>query len=414
MRVLYVAHRINAVDGSAVHCRAFVEHVRRLGHEVETFPRLKTAAGSAEGQGDSLWKRVRNGLGKLSHKKVVYFFERFLQRENEAVLAVDGIMDSLLETIQMMRIVRRFRPDVIVYRYATFRFAPSWISAMYGIPLVAEVNHLRTVEAQFFNKDEVGAFTRVVEKKAINGFGYKFCVSERMKYFIEKYCGTSEITIVPNGVDHRRFDIRLYSKESVKRELGLSGKTVLGYVGSYQPWHGVDIALRVMELLAAHDENYHLLLVGSGLAYSDIQLEIRRKGLESCVTQVGKVPHEEIPQYMACFDYALMSYPEIKDFHGSPLKMFEYMSMSIPVVATSIGQLGEILTHGQTGYLVSPPTPENFVHVILDSGSQEVRPETVGRNARKLVEEQYSWLANARSVMRLCERAVNGAAAPLS
>jgi glycosyltransferase involved in cell wall biosynthesis len=406
LRLLYVAHRINASDGSGVHCRAFVENARRLGHEVETFPQVEDfAKGSSQGD-DSFWERIGYYFGKLSHKKVIYFLERIMKHENEIVFLIDGMIDSLREFLLLIKIVHQFSPDVILYRDVTFRFSPYWISKIYRIPLVVEVNFLRSVETKLFDKqNKISLITRWAEKTAMRSGKFKFCVSKEMKHFIEKYCEASEVAIIPNGVDTNKFDINSFDKKSIKDRLNLTGKKVLGYVGSYQPWHGVDIALRVIEILSARNEGYHLLLIGNGWGYSAIRNEIISKNLGSVVTQLDKIPHEDIARYMASFDYALMSYPDIKDFHGSPLKLFEYMAMSIPVVATNIGQLGEIISHGHTGYLVYPPTPENFSQAIINADSIETDREKIGLNTRELMEEKYSWLSNAKSVVSLCERA---------
>jgi len=204
-------------------------------------------------------------------------------------------------------------------------------------------------------------------------------------------------------VDTNKFDPEKYDKQLMKKKLGLREKTILGYVGSYKTWHGVDIAIRTIEMMAKTTKmSYHLLLIGNGEGFDRIKAQIEEKNLTSGVTQIDSVAHEEIPQYIACFDYALMSYPDMKSFHGSPLKMFEYMAMGIPVVATAVGQIKEILRHRETGILVYPPTPENYVKAILDADQDPERLRRIGTSARRLIVEKYSWLKNAEKIIEVC------------
>jgi Glycosyltransferase len=189
-------------------------------------------------------------------------------------------------------------------------------------------------------------------------------VSKPLKQFIDTEANEVKTVVIPNGVDTVKFDPYRFDKQAIKRRLGLEEKKVLGYVGSYKPWHGIDMSLAIIELLSRLDERYHLVLIGEGPCYQQITDKIKEKVIGKYVTQFRYVPHPQIPEYIACFDYALMSYPDLRPFYFSPLKMFEYMAMSLVVAATDIGQIGEIIENGHTGLLIYPPTPDNFVEVI--------------------------------------------------
>ena len=101
-----------------------------------------------------------------------------------------------------------------------------------------------------------------------------------------------------------------------------------------------------------------------------------------------------------------MTYPEIDGFYFSPLKMFEYLAMGIPVVTTDIGQIGEVIRDGETGALVFPPTVENFVAAIGNVVRRSERIAAMKCACRRLATEQFSWTDNARAVIDLCRETV--------
>jgi len=404
MKILYIAYRINAPDGSAIHCREFVRNIRQLGHEIQTFPPIKENARNPSIDSKKVSKNFFYYLKKINHRTIVYYLQRLIGRESEFLLMTSGLIDSVLHYCALRGIRNRYMPDIIIYRNQMFQFAPFWLSKRFKIPILLELNALRSTEATIINKqNQITAITRWAERMAIQSADTLFCVSKQVKHYLGNFRQGSEIYVIPNGVDTNKFDPGKYDKQLMKEKLGLRGKTILGYVGSYKTWHGVDIAIRIIEMMAKTTKtSYHLLLIGNGEGFDSIKAQIEEKNLTSDVTQIDSIAHEEIPQYIACFDYALMSYPDMKSFHGSPLKMFEYMAMGIPVVATAVGQIKEIVRQGETGILVYPPTPENYVKAIFDADQDPERLRRIGTSARRLIVEEYSWLKNAEKIIEVC------------
>jgi glycosyltransferase involved in cell wall biosynthesis len=373
-----------------------------MGHEIETFPPMKDSP------------RINNNNGQKNDKNLIYYIKKvnletllyFLHQSNgyisEWVMLMEGLVGSCKNHRALKTLVVKFEPDVIIYRYEAFNFAPYWASAAYGIPLLGEINSLRSMEARLWDtRNKVTFVTRSCERKSIRSFDSLFCVSEAVQEVVDHHVGPSKSCVIPNGVDTGKFDPGRYDKERSKAKLNVSGKTVLGYVGAYKSWHGLETSLEVIERLSKHDESFHLLLIGCGDEYARIGRLVAEKQLTAFVTQTGQVSHQMIPEYIAAFDYALMTYPEMEPFHFSPLKMFEYMAMGVPVISTDIGQIGRIITHGSTGILVSPPTADNFVRGVFQARDRIVE---IGDNARKLMMDQYSWRANGERILEICEQ----------
>lgn len=401
MRLLYVSSRLNARDGSAVHGREFINGVMQLGHQIVTIPPLDAAStGATEDRGKA---RQRGLMQRLRFRTALWYLKQTNIYVRDAINLLTGVVNSARQFRELRGVVRSFAPEVIVYRQHLFDFAPLWVARTCNVPLVVEVNSFRALEGKFRGaKGKVTALVRWAEMQPVQYADYLFSVSRPIKDYIDRICEVRKATVIPNGVDVSKFDPARFDRDAMRRELGLCGKTVLGYVGSYKVWHGLDTTLDVIDTLTRKDARYHLVLIGQGKCSEEVRCEVSRRGLTQAVTQIATVEHEDIPRHIAAFDYALMTYPQTEDFYFSPLKMFEYLAMGIPVVATRVGQIGEILTHDETGILVDPPRAENFVEAIEHAEKNLDQVRAVGANARRLAVEQYSWQANAEKVIAVC------------
>jgi glycosyltransferase involved in cell wall biosynthesis len=120
------------------------------------------------------------------------------------------------------------------------------------------------------------------------------------------------------------------------------------------------------------------------------------------VTFTGSLAHELVPRYMDAADLCLSPHIPFADgteFFGSPTKIFEYMAMAKAIIASNLGQIGQVLTHDQTAWLVSPGSVDE-----LAAGLKHLveHPETLarlGRNAREAVLSRYTWQRNAQAVL---------------
>jgi glycosyltransferase involved in cell wall biosynthesis len=180
--------------------------------------------------------------------------------------------------------------------------------------------------------------------------------------------------------------------------LKLDGRFVVGFVGSFKAWHGVDFLLKAFVRLYVEDGSFHLLLVGDGPMRAALEEETRRLGLQEAVTFVGSVPHEEVPQYLAVMDVAVAPYPALEDFYFSPLKLYEYMASSRAIVASRIGQVAEVVADGLTGLLYKAGDSEGFIQCIRQLRSDESLRRELGKNAR-IACSKNTWSRNAARVV---------------
>ena len=127
---------------------------------------------------------------------------------------------------------------------------------------------------------------------------------------------------------------------------------------------------------------------------------------EICTIRPGYVPYEEMPEYLAAMDLVVAPYPRIEPFYFSPLKIFEAMAMGKPVLASAQGQIGEPITDGLNGLLYTPGDKSSFLQKMNLLIEDETLRENLGREARKTIEQNYTWQRNAQSVVHICRRLV--------
>jgi len=147
------------------------------------------------------------------------------------------------------------------------------------------------------------------------------------------------------------------------------------------------------------DRELHLLLVGDGPAKEALEAHAARLGVRERCTITGIVKREELTGYLAAFDIALQ--PSVVAY-ASPLKLFEYLAMGLPVVAPGTPNIREILTDGASGLLFDPDDPASFKSAALRLCEDDELRARLGRDARQLILDRgFTWESNARRVVRL-------------
>src|SRR5262249_53598361 len=148
---------------------------------------------------------------------------------------------------------------------------------------------------------------------------------------------------------------------SVRERLGLAGATVVGFIGTFGPWHGAEILSRAFAaLLSAHPElrpRLRLLMIGDGARMAAVRAIVDESGVGDAVVFTGLVPQDEGPRYLAACDVLASPHvpnPDGTPFFGSPTKLFEYMAMGKAIVASNLDQIGEVLHHDRDAWLVPP------------------------------------------------------------
>jgi glycosyltransferase involved in cell wall biosynthesis len=208
---------------------------------------------------------------------------------------------------------------------------------------------------------------------------------------------------VPNAVDAELF-AEAPRGDRARQRYGLEGRRVIGYLGSFQPWHHLGGLLSAFASLVRDDPSLHLFLVGDGPARGATAERASALGVADSVTFAGHVHHSDAPGVMGAMDIAVVPYAEADDFYFSPLKLFECMAAGCPTVAAAIGQIGEVVEHGRTGWLYPAGDDAALAGALeLLLGDPE-RARAIGAAGRAEVLSSYSWDAVAYRVENMARQ----------
>ena len=209
-------------------------------------------------------------------------------------------------------------------------------------------------------------------------------VSRQLAHLLEQHpSARGKVYVVPNAVNPDRF-------VDVVPAIPKNGEFVIGYIGVLKARHGLTTLIETFTLVAQQTPAAQLLIVGDGPEREYLDREIAARGLTDRVQFTGSIAPELVPAYLASMDVALAPYPPLAQFYSSPLKVYEYMAAGLPVVATRIGQIEEIIEHGETGILIRPGDASGMAQAITELAASVDLRTRLGQAARQTVQE-HTW-----------------------
>lgn len=299
------------------------------------------------------------------------------------------------------QVVHEWQPDVLhAHSPALNGLAALRVAEKTGLPLVYEIR-------AFWEDAAVGNgtgkensprywLTRQLENHVVTGADAVAVICEGLRSdLIGRGVKPDKITVSPNGVDLELFGEPPARDESLLAELGLTGKPVLGFIGSFYDYEGLDDLIDALPILQAFHPDVHLLLVGGGPMEEVLKKQVERLGIGSAVTFTGRVPHEQVERFYGLMD--IMVYPRkamrLTEL-VTPLKPLEAMAQGRLVAASDVGGHQELIEDGITGTLFPAGNPEKIAKklgALLDNSASW--PQVI-EAARKFVEADRNWSSN--------------------
>lgn len=287
--------------------------------------------------------------------------------------------------------------DLIYERFATLQ-SLGWILQSEKTPWVLETNGVFYYEAKTERRSIVlSEAARLMEMWAYRRCDVLVCITNELKDLIVDVTGVSpaKILVVPNGVDVERFNPKLYFPNRL-----FDGLTI-GFVGSLINWHRLDVLLMALSELLQDGVEFNLVVVGDGKMRCAWEELARRLRLLDRVRFVGRVPWDKVAAYVSGFDIGFVgsSPMEIGAMYHSPLKLYEYMAMSLPVISAMCADAREMISPGVTGYTFVPADKEDLKRALRLAMRNKDRWKEMGRAARELVITRASWDARVRTMI---------------
>lgn len=301
---------------------------------------------------------------------------------------------------------RGFHPELIYERHALFSVAGVRVAAQLDCPRILEVNAPLADEQKRFRGLSLEPVARRMEVESFRGASAIVAVSEQVRAYIHGTSGVGleRIHVVANGVDVARF-ARSAGGEELRKRLGYgTGDSAIGFIGSFKPWHGTSFLLAAFEDIAASRSGARLFAVGDGPQRAHLCERVEASAFRGRVCLPGRVPHAEIPAWVAAADIVAAPYEAIDGFYFSPLKVLEALAGGKPVVAPRIGQLVELIDHGRTGLLYAPGDATAFRDAILSLIDDPAGRRAMGAAARSAA-AGLSWQNVVRRVLEIAAAA---------
>ncbi|TWU19996.1 glycosyltransferase family 4 protein [Allorhodopirellula heiligendammensis] len=379
MKILY-HHRTRGDGAEGVHINEMIGAFRELRHEVSiAAPRGATKA---------------SGLAASQPSRPPSGFKVFLKQTAE-------IFYNVVDYFRVRAAVKKAQPDFIYERYSSYDFAGVMAAKHLKIPIIVEVNV--TYAGRFGARFPViyrGLLKRA-ESYVLQHADGIVVVSEALKECVLDVRKDDATTIVtPNAInltqikklDHHGL------RTTMRAELDVEDKIVIGFVGSLRKWHGIDFFADAMTAIVSQTKNVYFLIVGSGEYEDTLKAKIKDAKLEEHVNLVGPVAHDQVYSYIAAMDVGVM--PDSNEF-GSPMKILEYMAMECVAVGPDLGPIHEIIRDGETGCIFKRRDQADFVSVLINLCDNVKRRKQIGENARRDVLNERTWNRNASDVLDL-------------
>lgn len=384
MRILY-HHRIASRDGQITHIEEMIAALRAVGHEVrlvgpEVHQRDRGDGGSAG------W------VGALKRMLPAALYE--LAEACYAVVSFQRLWHATSE----------FKPDVIYERYALYQPSGVWVAKLRRIPLLLEVNAPYALSRRKYHGLALGWLADRIERYTFRGATRVFPVTLVLGDMLTKMGVQPErISVIPNGINPADF-IALPAPDEARRRLGLSGRTVIGFIGFVREWDQLD---RIVAWLARRpqDDSCCLLIVGDGTVRKALEAQAAQLGIAHKLHVTGVLPRAQVPAVSSAFDIALQTalVP-----YASPLCLFEYMAMGKAIVAPDQPNHHEVLVRDVDCEMYDPASADGIEKALDRLLAEPGRVARLGAGARAALQaREYYWEGNARRVLAAAQEVLS-------
>lgn len=375
MNILY-HHRTQGTGAAGHHIREMVKAFRKHGYAVDILspPGVKNL--SEENTG--------------SQKKNRYLIPQI-------VFELLEIGYNLIDFVRLASRLKKKRYDFIYERYSIFYIAGILAAQRTGIPIIIEVSFTSKTSVYPKRTRISSSLACAVDKFIFNRACGIVVVSNVLKDSLIKDFGVAEekILVLPNAVDIDLFNPIMHNG-AIKSAYRLKSKQVVGFVGGFYPWHGLDLlidaALEVTKVLP----DTKFLLVGDGPEKKRLENIVAQNHLKDSVIFTGSIPYAKVAEHISSFDIGVM--PDSNDY-GSPIKIFEYMAMDKPVLAPRIGPIEEVIDDGKDGLLFTRHSKEELSRAIVKILTDKKLYNMIAVNSKRKVIAEHTWFKNAGSIL---------------
>ena len=389
LRILHVLdHSIPLHSGYTFRTLAIVRGQRRLGWETFHLTGPKhTGAAAPEEDVDGL--RFHRTSAPQGAPALPGLDQWLLMRQIEA---------------RLEQVARQVQPHVLHAHSPVLDAIPALrVGRRLGIPVVYEVRAFWEDAAVDHGTTAEGSLryrlTQRIETHALRQARHVFTICEGLRRdIVARGIAPERVTVIPNAVDIESFEPGGTPDAALAAALGLAGATVVGFIGSFYAYEGLDLLLDALPALLARRPEVRVLLVGGGPQDAALKAQAAALGLADKVVFTGRVPHAQVQRYYDLVD--VLAYPR----HSmrltelvTPLKPLEAMAQGRLLVASDVGGHKELIRHGETGWLFEAGNAQALAGAVDELLAHRERWPALRAAGRAFVERERNW---TRSVAR--------------
>ncbi len=318
----------------------------------------------------------------------------------------------------------------IYQRMSVHNFTGAMLRQKLGIPLILEYNGSEVwTAANWGKKLRLHDMAASAERASFANADLVVTVSKPLADEVAAAgVGRERIVVYPNCIDPAIFDPDRFSREELeqlrKRLRIADGARIATFLGTFGAWHGVEFLARAIRRLVDGDlawlvaNKLHFLLIGDGLKMAEVRALLGTGPYQDFVTLTGAVPQASAPAYLALSDLFLCPHVPNADgstFFGSPTKLFEYMAMGRPIVASDLAQIGGVLrgtyldsaniSEGPMAALFTPGSEDEFLAALRTVVEDPNLARTMAANARAAALGSFTWQHHVNAILAGAERA---------
>lgn len=290
-----------------------------------------------------------------------------------------------------------------VYERRAALQALGWIFKRHGIPWILETNSPLFYESKADRKNVV--LTRLekwLEIKAYQECDILICITEALKEIIvcEANIPPEKVIVLPNGVNTSVFNPEPHQQRRIFDNF------TIGFVGNLYAWQGLEELLEALHDLLKDGLDLSLVVVGDGQMRTKWESKAQKLGLSNNVKFVGQVPWNEVPSYIAGFDVGYSGHVKLQigKMYHSPLKIYEYMAMGKPVLASAFEDAQRVLREGETGFLFQAGDMQDLKSALVRAYKSQAVLKEMGRQAREEILLNHSWIARVQTLIPIVDQ----------
>lgn len=307
-----------------------------------------------------------------------------------------ALMKALGQRLE--QVVKQVKPDIIHAHSPVLNALPALkVGRKLGIPVVYEIRAFWEDAAVDHGTTSQGSLryraTRGLETRAIQRADHVFTICEGLRAdIVARGVASSKVTVIPNAVDVESFSLASPPDAALQAKLGLTGCTVVGFIGSFYAYEGLDLLIAALPALIQARPDVKVLLVGGGSQEANLRQQAQQLGVAHKVVFAGRVPHQEVSRYYDLIN--VLAYPRhpmrLTDL-VTPLKPLEAMAQGQLFVASDVGGHKELIENNRTGVLFKAGSADALTQSLLDLLNNPALWPMLRANGREFVENVRNW-----------------------